>query len=168
MTILIVEDQLPLAQLICNLLGPLADETPVIAGTLPEAMRILKGKKFDMITLDLRLPGSSADQTLAKIVDMRKMNDPGLVIVVTGVSDPDIAEKALAAGAHGFIYKPAVSHRDTLFDNLRALALSLTRQPTKYQANLELAEKLIAKLSPFQAVVDQKVTPPESGDTAGV
>lgn len=162
MRILVVEDEESVARIIAQQLAPLCapGEVPEIALTMEAALAQLEaGQKYDLITLDLKMPGWDRQRTTAKINDMRATNPDGLLIVITGSSDPTVEQEVVAAGAHGFIFKPAVAFRDTFFDNLRALALALIRQPTKYQQNLRIAEALVRKLAGESA---SKVESPEA------
>lgn len=158
--ILIVEDEAEIANILADILRPICDEPPLIALTMEGALAYIgAGTKFDLITLDLRMPGWNAVETLAKIREIQEGNGDGLVIVVSGVTDPNIEAESMAAGAHGFIPKPAVAFRDTFLSNLRALALSLIRQPTKYQQNLKIAEMLVQKLTAGESDIQSGHSP---------
>lgn len=149
MTFLVVDDEKPVAEIFARYLQPLSSEPVEIALSMEEAFEKLRGKKYDVITLDLRMPGYEKAKTLSRIKEMRAMNEEGIVIVVTGLSESGLETACLEAGAHGFAFKPAVFHQEGFLHNLMALGKSLLRQPTKYQQNLALAERLIEKTAPL-------------------
>lgn len=65
-----------------------------------EALQAAAARHFDLVLLDVNLPGLSGDQTLAALLD----RDPALrVMMMSGV---DHSERALEAGAAGFLLKP--------------------------------------------------------------
>jgi len=69
---------------------------------------------FDCLILDLHLPGMSGTEVLAEVrVAASKLP----VILMTGRYEVDFAEKALSAGACGFLRKPFGEHE--LFDALK-------------------------------------------------
>lgn len=148
MTVLIAEDLALMRQLLKNFLAPIATifiETETMEAT--EAM-ITANPAIDFVALDLRFPDSSYLGTIEKIKQFREINPEAIIVVITGNSDPTLEEKAIAAGAHGFMFKPAVSKPETFMDRLRAVILSLIRQPSKYTRNLDLAERILEKILP--------------------
>lgn len=168
MKVLIVEDDESAAAILKRIFAPLTtDEEPVICYRMEEALALLgDGKKYDLISLDLRFPGWEVDRTIAKIQDMRASNPEGLLVVVSGNMDETIEQRVLEAGAHGFIFKPMVCHRETFWDNLVALGKSIMRQPTKYQVNLALAEMLVEKICAQSQRCAEKVTDGADGGKA--
>lgn len=171
MKILIVEDDPAAAKILARIFAPLCGASePAVVYRMEEALALLAdGQKYDLISLDLRLPGWEVDQTIAKIHDMRASNPEGLLVVVSGNMDATIEQRVLEAGAHGFIFKPMVAHRESFLDNLVALGKSIMRQPTKYQLNLALAEMLVAKVcEQSQRCALEKVTEAAASGNAGV
>lgn len=102
--ILVVEDHPEVARIIRTVLGRrLIDSTVVTSGE--EALKRLAQDRFDLILLDIGLPGMSglevcrklkADQVLRKIP----------VIFVSGQTSPPYKEEARSLGAVDFIEKP--------------------------------------------------------------
>lgn len=72
------------------------------AGSLSDGLDRLETDPFDLILLDLNLPDSSKEQTLSSIPDLRKIAP---VVVLTGLSDPDLITEALEKGAQDYLYK---------------------------------------------------------------
>jgi two-component system, cell cycle response regulator len=70
-----------------------------------EALSILRSKKIDLIVLDIMMPGMSGFEVLDRINENPAFkNIP--VIVASSLNDFSSVEKALAAGAQDYVYKP--------------------------------------------------------------
>jgi len=68
-----------------------------------EGFNILKEDSFDLVLLDLKMPGMSGLEVLKRI----KENDPEtVVIVVTGFATVESAVEAMKLGAYDFLPKP--------------------------------------------------------------
>lgn len=107
--ILIAEDDAS----INNLLRELLERNgfaPVQAFSGTEALMLLDGEAFDLVLLDLMLPGKSGAEALSEI--RAKGSTP--VIVLTAVTDKDKVVSLLGAGANDYVTKP--------FDNAELLA----------------------------------------------
>ncbi len=115
--ILVVDDDELFRELLCTSVSR-HGHTALGAGSLAQARRILAGQGVDVVYLDVRLPDGSG--TLA-LEELRAVQDPPEVIIVTGQGDPDGAELALRCGAWDYIEKPASVDRMTL-PMLRALS----------------------------------------------
>lgn len=75
----------------------------VMAGNGEDAIICLKEKDFDIVLLDIVMPGMSGLDTLAKI----KQTQHGLpVIILTATRMVDTAVNAMKAGAYDYIVKP--------------------------------------------------------------
>jgi DNA-binding NtrC family response regulator len=68
-----------------------------------EALKILKERKIDLITLDLYMPKLSGIETLREI---RKIDSEVPVIIITGYGTDKDQKEALLYGARDFISKP--------------------------------------------------------------
>ena len=68
-----------------------------------EALKILKERKIDLITLDLNMPKLSGIDTLREI---RKIDGKVPVIIVTGYGTQKDEKEALLYGVRDFISKP--------------------------------------------------------------
>lgn len=75
----------------------------VLAESGEQAVALLKRRSFDLITLDLKMPGMSGVQTLAAI---RKIDATLDVIVVTGFGTYEAAIEAMRLHAYDFLTKP--------------------------------------------------------------
>jgi len=100
-TILVVDDDLGPRESLRMILKPVY---PVLtADTGLEALQIIKTRKVDLVTLDLRLPGIPGIEVLKEI---KKTNADVEVIIVTGFGSLTTAVEALRYGAMDFISKP--------------------------------------------------------------
>ena len=77
-----------------------------------EGLSLLKGKYFDIIILDLKMPGLGGMDVLKKI---KENNPETMVIVITGFATIESAVEAMKHGAYDFIPKPFTP------DSLRAV-----------------------------------------------
>ncbi len=68
-----------------------------------EALKILRERKIDLITLDLNMPKLSGIDTLREI---RKIDSKVPVIIVTGYGTQKDEKEALLYGVRDFISKP--------------------------------------------------------------
>lgn len=102
--ILVVEDEPDSARLFATLMETEGYET-VLADTGEEALERLGGDDFDLVLLDLILPGMSGWQLLEHIkLDGKLRYVP--VVVLSALSDKASATKAMDLGAEDFIAKP--------------------------------------------------------------
>lgn len=98
--ILIVEDDSQLHELIETLLADTYQTVSAYSGT--EALLLLKQEQFDLILLDMMLPGLTGDQLLLKIRE--HMATP--VIILTAMQDKKIVSQSLLNGADDYLTKP--------------------------------------------------------------
>lgn len=101
--ILIVEDEQETSKYLSNALideGFLVDcaEDGIIG------IEKLKQSKYDLIVLDLKMPGKSGDEVLKEI---RDINPFILVIVYTNYTEATIMQKLINLGVDGFLKKGA-------------------------------------------------------------
>jgi len=73
------------------------------AGSVAEAREKLSEAPFDLALCDIQLPGESGLELAEEIA---REHPRTAVVLVTGVDDPEVAEKARAFGASGYLVKP--------------------------------------------------------------
>lgn len=103
-TILVVDD----SRTNLNVIGRrLAHEGYMVAlsETGREALDLIAARGFDLVLLDMVMPGMSGLQVLAELRGARETMDLP-VVMLTGRSDPAAAIEALSAGADDHIAKP--------------------------------------------------------------
>ena len=102
--ILLIEDNPGDAYLIKEQLGEFANFSYEFknAGTLNEALSVLKEQTFDVILLDLALPDSYGFNTFLSIHNINPMIP---IIILTGLNDETIESYAVKKGAYDFLVK---------------------------------------------------------------
>jgi CheY-like chemotaxis protein len=93
-----------------------ADVPMVEAEDAEVGLRLIDADHFDLILMDLRMPGMDG---LAAIRAIRARGDAKAhlpIIVVTADNGPDIRDQALAAGADDLLHKPV--QMQLLFDTI--------------------------------------------------
>jgi DNA-binding response OmpR family regulator len=99
--ILVVEDDNDINQLLCSIINQSGYRPqPAFSGT--EALIYLEKQKWDLILLDLMLPGLSGEEILAKIMGNGSMP----VIIISAKSEQQTKIENLRSGADDFISKP--------------------------------------------------------------
>lgn len=99
-TILVVEDEPTVRNLLCELLSPRVCHP---ARSAEEGLALLSGVHFDLVITDVRLPGMGGEEFLRAA---HKLYPHLPVIVITG-ADGDEA-KFIEAGAFGYLLKPFI------------------------------------------------------------
>ena len=112
--ILVVDDDRPLRDLMSVLLQE-AGYVVVQAADGPEALRALADEIFDVMMLDISLPGMSGLELQARLAD-EKSRIP--IIFITAYGDTKMQMQAMRAGAVGFLGKPFDD--DVLLQSVRA------------------------------------------------
>jgi two-component system, NarL family, response regulator NreC len=74
------------------------------AGTVPDALRMAKAHRPNVLVLDLNMPGGSS---LEAIPVLREEAAQTAIVVLTMQNDPSFARQALQSGALGFVLKEA-------------------------------------------------------------
>ena len=97
-SILVVDNEPLICEVIEAILSPKFSVHTVWSGT--EALQAVATRHFDLVLLDVNLPGLSGERTLAALLG----HDPNTRIVM--MSGIDHTERALEAGAVGFLLKP--------------------------------------------------------------
>ena len=100
------------------------------AGSAEEAMQLIYANTYELIILDLSLPGMSG---LEFIKDIKNQQQKARVLVVSMHSEEEFAMRALKSGAHGYVHKRQVSEDlvkaiDTVMQDKYYVADHLTNQ----------------------------------------
>ncbi|MBI2882625.1 MAG: sigma-54-dependent Fis family transcriptional regulator [Candidatus Methylomirabilis oxyfera] len=99
---LVVDDERPIRLLMENEL-PRAGYIVTCAGSGEEALEQLRMREFDVILLDLKMPGIGGMEALRRIRDSGTSAE---VVVLTGHPDVDSAIQAMKLGAYDYLTKP--------------------------------------------------------------
>ena len=125
--ILIVDDEPNIRQSFSSLLKDQGHQTAV-AETAEAGLALCRNQTFDLILLDLGLPGMSGLGFLDKL---RETASSSLVLVISGQSDIPTALKALRSGAIDYLEKPVPAEK--LIASVRA---SLMVAEANYQRDM--------------------------------
>lgn len=114
MHILVVEDDFISRKLLCRYLDPYGECDVAINGI--EALSAVRhaleaGSPYDLICLDIMMPGMSGQETLIGVRELEKEHNspeaPGAkVIMTTALEDSENIRLAFEASADGYIVKP--------------------------------------------------------------
>jgi two-component system, OmpR family, response regulator len=101
--ILVVDDEPPLRELVVVTLGDAyaCDEAP----NGDAALKLLRKRHYDLVVLDVMMPGRSGIDVLREMRADEALRDVPVVVMSAWQSTEDI-DAALAAGANGFLPKP--------------------------------------------------------------
>lgn len=106
-SVLIVDDERNIRLTICEAVEGLGVDTDT-AATGEEALTKLREKEFDLMLLDLHMPGVDGMEVLRRVREIR----PDIrVIMMTAYGTERLAAEARRLGAVGFIRKPFVPER---------------------------------------------------------
>ncbi len=101
-SLLIVDDEPGMLHFLQKTLAPRAGQV-LTAGTAEEAEVLLLKHRFDLVILDISLPGKSG---IALLREMREQGHQSEVVLITAFADLETAIEALRAGASDFLLKP--------------------------------------------------------------
>ena len=118
MNVLFIEDDRMNRRVVRDMLE-VAGAEMVDAESAEEGLRILNEQTFDILLVDLRMPGMDG---MTAIRHIRARPDEVArvpIIVVTADTAIDLRERCIAAGANDVIFKPVAM--DTLFETMGRL-----------------------------------------------
>lgn len=100
--VLVADDNHDLADGIASVLRQ-RGATPTVCGTGTDAERLLRENEFDVLLLDLKLPGRSGLDVLSTLKGLKRRPR---TLVMTGYDAPDRVARALMDGAEKVLRKP--------------------------------------------------------------
>ena len=132
--LLLVDDEERFRTTLSKLLG--VRGIPVAAvGSGEEALAELRSKPYDVILLDIRMPGMNGIEVLAEI---KKVNPDLEVIILTGHASVDAAADIMRLGGYDYLLKPCSV--DELMDKVdSAHERKLAREKRKEKAPVRQA-----------------------------
>ncbi len=101
-SVLVVDDEPGMRNFLLKTLAPRAGLV-LGAASAEEAEGLLQKHRFDLVILDITLPGKNG---LTLLKEMRAQGEPCEVVLITAFADLDTAIEALRAGAGDFLLKP--------------------------------------------------------------
>lgn len=102
-TALIVDDMEDMRSLLKTMLLKLGFESVDEAGSGSDALELYRQKYFDMVFLDINMPGVSGLELLAQIT---RRDPDAYAIMVSGESSINNVRASIGFGAKGFVAKP--------------------------------------------------------------
>lgn len=103
MNILVVDDEVGICRILTKWLS-LEGHNVEYSLTGKEAINLAKGKQFDLVFLDVVMPGMTSTDVLEKIIEVSSASD---VVIMTGkLIDKDLYNQLKQKGASGFLQKP--------------------------------------------------------------
>ena len=102
------------------------------ASSVAEARERLARDVFELALCDIQMPGESG---LVLVEEIAKRYPDTAIVLVTGVDDPEIAERAFEVGAQGYLVKPFWPGQ-----------LLITTMNALRQRQLEMAEKARSRI----------------------
>ena len=107
-SVLVVDDEPGMLNFLQKAFAPRAGQV-LTAGSAEEAETLLQKHRFDLLILDISLPGKSG---LTWLKELREQGNSCEVVLITAFADLETAIEALRAGAGDFLLKPfRVTHR---------------------------------------------------------
>jgi two-component system, NtrC family, response regulator HydG len=143
--ILLVDDEEALLRSLRRILTQVGYEVRE-ARSGEEALRFLEVEDFQVILLDLRLPGMSGLEALPKIKALRVTSE---VILMTGFATVDDAVAAVKAGAYDFLTKPFDS------PDVVILAVAKASERRRLVDQLHHLEQQLEERGGFEEIVGQ-------------
>jgi len=110
-SILIVDDDVGMCETLSDIMEDRGYHT-VIALDGYEAIQRVKEAAFDVILMDIKMPGMDGVETFKQI---KRIHPETAVVMMTAYAVEDLVREALSEGAYGVLYKP--------FDVERMIAL---------------------------------------------
>ncbi len=102
-TILVVDDELDMRELLQRSLEPDLNCRVATAGTGEEALKKLSATPFDLVLADIKMPGMDGLELLGLI---KQQHPHQTVVMMTAYGGVDTAVTAMRHGAYDFIIKP--------------------------------------------------------------
>jgi len=138
-SILIVDDIPTNIQIIGNILKE-GDYDIEFATNGNDALDWLETKRFDLVLLDIMMPGMDGFEVCEKIIQSNRDNKPG-IIFITAKSDMDSIVRGLELGAVDYIIKPF--HKKELLARVH-IHLTILQQKYELQQSNAFKSKLLS------------------------
>jgi CheY-like chemotaxis protein len=100
--ILVVDDEPDVREMMCAVLADEGYQVVAVEGGL-QALLAAQRTRFDLATMDLRMPGMGGREALR---ELRALDPEIQVLVVSGYATPEESEACMALGAYAVVRKP--------------------------------------------------------------
>jgi DNA-binding NtrC family response regulator len=146
-SLLVVDDEPGMRNFLLKSLEPRVARV-LAAGSAEEAQALMLRHRFDLVILDIAMPGKSGLELLR---EMRAHGDASEVVLITAFADLETAIEALRAGAGDFLLKPF-----RVTQVLNAVQQGLERASLKRE-NWVLRRALQHRTPPADGLVGQSI-----------
>ncbi len=119
------------------------------AGSAAEALRVVALTDPDVVVLDVRMPGPDG---LSCLQQLKEQNPELTVVILSGIEEPRIAQRALRLGASAFV-KKQVDPRDLGAVLRQAVEATVLTQPAELNEANALLHEVQALLTPGELAV---------------
>jgi CheY-like chemotaxis protein len=141
--ILIVDDQRDVRVMLRTGLQTLGHEMSIVdVPSGEEALLVISGQPFDLLIIDVRLPGISGFELKQRALIL---NPKLKLVLITGLTDFEIRDQVAACGADAFFWKPI-----PMAEFLGTVDELLGYAPTTSSVRVEVGSKEQAALDPLQ------------------
>jgi two-component system, NtrC family, response regulator AtoC len=117
------------------------------------ALDMLENASFDVVLVDVRMPGMTGPQFLERV---KAAGYPVEVLMMTAFADIATTVSAVKAGAHGFLTKPFVSNESVVLEVLNAAQFRRLREKTEHLQRELLARpragEMVGSCAPMREV----------------
>src|SRR5262252_10696356 len=150
-SILIVDDESGIRDSLRGVLGDEGFRTDE-AESGEACLRLLEKNTFDVVLLDVWLPGIDGLDTLQKI---RELDDPPEVIMISGHGTIETAVRATKLGAYDFVEKPLSLDRTLILVKNAMDARRLRHENRDLRKQLQVKSVIVGESVPMKALRQQ-------------
>jgi len=159
-SILIVDDELGIRESLTSLLRE-EDYEVESAPSGEDCLRLIEGRHFDLVLLDVWLEKMDGLQTLEKI---NELDSPPMVLMISGHASIETAVRATKLGAFDFLEKPLSLEKTVLAIRNALDFLRLESENRRLRAELEQRHQILGNSVPMKALRQQiALTAPTNG-----
>jgi two-component system, NtrC family, nitrogen regulation response regulator NtrX len=159
-SVLVVDDESGIRQSLADILR----DEGYVAETVErgeECLDLLAAQKFDVVMLDIWLPGMDGLQTLEKL---QAIENPPMVIMISGHGTIETAVRATKLGAFDFIEKPLSMDKTLLTVQHAVEELSLAARNQELEEEIRGKHRILGDSVPMKALRQQiSLAAPTSG-----
>jgi DNA-binding NtrC family response regulator len=153
-SILVVDDEMDMQQLLKRSLEPALDCRVETASSGEMALNMLSSNRFDLVLADIKMPGMDGLELLELI---KRESSDVTVIIMTAFGSIDLAVEAMKNGAYDFITKP-FDHNSLVLQLEKALERSaLLKENSRLKKaceNANIFQDIVGESPPMQRVFE--------------
>lgn len=141
--VLVVDDEVRIQSVLSESLQP--TYTTTTAGSGEEAMALVSESRFDVILLDIHMPGMDGLEVLEVV---KRQHPETVVIILTGYASVDNAVHALRHGAFNYLQKP-ISHEEILESIAEGLVYAQDERQRR-EVLLKISARGVCSATPYR------------------